>query len=179
MRSNNTPLFRNRREAAELLVEQLQYLKGEQGVVLAILRGGVPVGAVIADGLGWPFDIVLAKKIGHPVNPEYAVGAVSLEGAVIDPGTRIPSDHLEREVLRIREELKEKKRKFRGDHPDPDLKGQTVLLVDDGVATGQTMKVTVQLVRAKGAERVIVAMPVAPPGAVALLKEEADEGFMP
>lgn len=167
--------FENRYDAAMRLAPQLIKYACEKAVVLAIPRGAVPMGYYIAKELNLPLDILLTKKIGHPSNPELAVGSVSMEGRVIDPRFTMDEDFIEQETLRIREMLKSRYIKFMGSRSSVELKDKTVIIVDDGIATGNTMLASVDLVRHHAPQKVIVASPVASPEAVLKLKKKADE----
>lgn len=168
-------VFRNRLQAAKLLAAKLDKYAGEKGVVLAVPRGGVPIAHHIAKQLGFPLDLVMTKKIGHPYNPEYAIGAVSLEGAVVDEREDVSKEYVMAETRRIQKEMHERYRYYRNDVQPEDLQGKAVIIVDDGIATGKTMMATIQLLRAKNPKKVIVAVPVAPPATAKKIKAEADE----
>ncbi|MDE2489379.1 MAG: phosphoribosyltransferase [Elusimicrobia bacterium] len=173
-------LFRDRREAAELLADRLRRYAGRKdAVVLAVPRGGLPIGAVVARELGLPLDVILTKKIGHPENPEFAIGAVSLgaedvdEQAVAREG--VSRAWIAAETARLRAVLRERARFYRGAAPPVPLAGRTAIVVDDGIATGRTLRAALAPLRREGVRRVVVAAPVAPPDAVRRLAEEADE----
>lgn len=167
-------MFRDRIEAAELLVKKLIHLKGEDVVVLAIPRGGLPLGYLISKELNVPLDIVLTKKIGHPTNKEYAIGAVSLKNSVLGYGSESVSDeYLISEIDSVRETLKKRLQKFYANVSPQNLKGKTVIIVDDGIATGNTILVTIELVKNENPAKVIVAIPVAPSSAIQKLKRSA------
>lgn len=168
-------MFENRYDGAMQLVPLLKKYAREEGVVLAIPRGAVPMGYYIAKELNLPLDILLTKKIGHPDNPELAVGSVSMEGRVIDLRFAMDKNFIEQETVRIRQMLKERYKKFMGNRPSIDLKDKTVIIVDDGIATGNTMLVSVDLVRHHLPKKIIVATPVASGEAVRKLKRKADE----
>lgn len=171
-----TPVFANRTDAAHQLAAHLQYLRqAPRGVVLAVPRGGVPMGAIVAKALGWPLEVVLAKKIGHPTQPEYAVGAVSLESVVLTPGVVLPDGYLHEQVARIRHRLQQRHQTYEGNRPPLVLTGRTVVLVDDGVATGHTLLATVELVRQQAPARLVVAVPVSSLQALGRLQAVADE----
>jgi putative phosphoribosyl transferase len=162
-----------RRLAARLLDEGL----GGDVVVLGLPRGGVPVAAEIAEILGAPLDVIVVRKLGHPEQPEYAVGAIGEEGArILTIGSRTLS---EAEIARIAAKesakLDRQVRQLRGDRPPVPLAGKTALIVDDGIATGATAAAACRVARARGAARVVVAAPVAPPGALDDLAQLADE----
>lgn len=168
-------VFENRFDAAMHLVPLLTKYAETEGVVLAIPRGAVPMGYYIAKELHFPLDLLLTKKIGHPRNSELAVGSVSLEGRVVDPRFRMEEEYIEQETVRIREMLKERYKKFMGSRPAVNLKDKTVIIVDDGIATGNTMLVSVDLVRHHSPKKVVVVTPVASPDALRKLREKADE----
>mgnify|MGYP001036238164 CR=1 FL=1 len=170
-------MFRNRTEAGYLLAGELLKYKGEPLVVMAIPRGGLPLGAVVAETLNAPLDVALTKKIGHPFNREYAIGAVSRNQIVLSKPEGISQEFVDSETLRLRKKLEERHRMFhRKKNPVP-LKGKQVVIIDDGIATGNTLRVTIALIAAESPEKIIVAIPVAPPGAVERIKamEEVDE----
>ncbi|ARV07268.1 phosphoribosyltransferase [Polaribacter sp. SA4-10] len=164
-------MFRDRIEAAELLVKKLIHLKDKNVVVLAIPRGGLPLGYVISKELNVPLDIVLTKKIGHPTNKEYAIGAVSLKNSVLGYGSEsVSEEYLISEIDSVRETLKKRLQKFYTNVSPQNLKGKTVIIVDDGIATGNTILVTIELVQNENPAKIIVAVPVAPPSAIQKLK---------
>ncbi|MBC5993718.1 phosphoribosyltransferase [Pontibacter cellulosilyticus] len=168
-------MIHNRESAARELAQRLQKYKGEQGVVLAIPRGGVPVAAPIAKSLGMPLEVTLTKKIGHPANPEFAIGAVSLKSIAVDERAEVPHEYVEREVQRIRESLKQKYKLFLGDREHIALKDKVVIIVDDGIATGKTLEATVKLVKQESPEKIVIAVPVAPAEAIARFESMVDE----
>lgn len=168
-------IFKNRYDAAMQLAPLLKKYANENGVILAIPRGAVPMGYYIAKALKLPLDILLTKKIGYPGNPELAVGSVSMEGKVVDPRFRIDEDYIEKETERIRQSLKERYKKFMGSRSSIDLTGKTAIIVDDGIATGNTMLASIDLVRHHAPKKVVVAIPVAATDAVKKLKQKADE----
>jgi len=172
--------FRDRidagRHLAALLAERVD-LTGQDVVVLGLPRGGVPVAAEIARTLHAPLDVIVVRKLGHPDQPEYAIGAIGEEGVrVLTSGSRMVSPgQLERIAGIESAELDRRVRQLRGDRPPVPLHGRTALIVDDGIATGATAAVACQVARARGAIRVVLAAPVAPPAAVADLARVADE----
>lgn len=171
-----TTLFYDRIDAANRLAVLLRRFRSDDGVVLAIPRGGVPLGRVIADDLNWPLDVILTKKIGHPENPEYAIGAVSLESVVVDPRhSGIPSSYIQEQTEKIRQELKRRQFLFSGKSTLPKVTGKTVILVDDGIATGHTMLASIQLIRNLEPARIVVAVPVSAPEALRKIEDTADE----
>jgi putative phosphoribosyl transferase len=168
-------LFTDRKAAGCALATALKHLRGSSGIVLAIPRGGVPVAAEVAHILSLPLDILLSKKIGHPANPEYAIGAVTAEDRILSPGQEIDPDWIEAETVRIRKEILEKRRRLKGDRPDIPLHNRIVIIIDDGIATGQTLLATLPMIRRQHPARIIIAVPVAPAAAVRSLRPEVDE----
>ncbi|NUT37404.1 MAG: phosphoribosyltransferase [Hamadaea sp.] len=170
--------FRDRVDAGRRLAERLGGLR-EHGdlVVLGLPRGGVPVAAEIAHALDAPLDVIVVRKLGHPDQPEYAMGAIGEEGArVLTPGSRsITSEQLSAIAAAETAELDRRVRRLRGDRPPVPLQGRTALIVDDGIATGATAAAACQVARARGATRVILAAPVAPPIALTELAGVADQ----
>lgn len=173
--------FRDRAEAAELLADRLAMAGVAPGsLVLAIPRGGIPIGAVIAKRLGLDLDVIVAHKLGAPGNPEFAIGAATADGAVLvepwarsEPGVDEAYLHAETErqvaAARAREAL------LRRGRPAPDASGRTIVIVDDGIATGATVRAAVRSAREQGAARVVVAAPVAARESAQRLAAEADD----
>ncbi|MFJ6481900.1 MULTISPECIES: phosphoribosyltransferase family protein [unclassified Streptomyces] len=173
-------LFTHRAEAGERLAEALRYLKGEDPVVLGLPRGGVPVAYRVARALGAPLDVIVVRKLGVPYHRELGFGAIG-EGGVrvlsedIVRGSRLGPQDIEAVEHAEEAELTRQATRFRGDRPRVPLEGRTVIVVDDGIATGATAAAACEVVRAQGAARVVLAVPVAPPDAVARLGSAADE----
>ena len=176
-------LFKNRTEAALLLAEKLQWLK-EEGqedslLVLAIPRGGVVTGDIIATNLGVNLDVVVAKKIGHPSNPEFAIGAVMHDGSFISNEavvslSDVPHQYLKDSISILTREIDRRLMKFRGSKVY-DLSGKVVVLVDDGIATGMTMFAAIKWLKTQQLRGLIVAIPVGPRDTIQALKEIVDE----
>jgi putative phosphoribosyl transferase len=169
-------VFDNRVQAGKKLADRLLRLKGEDVVVLGIPRGGVVVANEVAKALGAPLDVVMAKKIGAPGEPEYALGAVGEEGEVVMNSQEAEyigatEGYLEDQVRERRAEIKKKLADLRGEAGPPRLKGKVVVIVDDGIATGSTIKAAAISVQKKQPKAVVVAVPVAPPDAVEKLNE--------
>ena len=167
--SREAKIFRNRTEAAMLLAERLGELVGPEALVLAIPRGGVVIGAAIASELKCDLDVVIVRKLGAPSNPELAIGSV-MEGAdepylnesiVRDLG--VSGKYIEEETGRQRKEAERRAQTYRKDRQKAEIKGRTVILADDGVATGATMISSIRGARMQEAGRIIVALPVGPP----------------
>ena len=175
-------LFRDRQEAGRRLAARLLPFAGQQPVVLALPRGGVVVGFEIAAALQAPLDLVLVRKIGAPFQPELAVGAV-VDGT--PPATvlnddivaqfAIPEDYIEAERTRMLMEIERRRRLYLAGRSRAAVAGHTALVVDDGIATGATMRAALQALRAAAPARLVLAVPVAPPDTLALLRAEADE----
>ena len=159
-------MFQNRRDAALQLADRLQRFLKENVVVLAIPRGGLPLGAIVAESLHAPLDVALSKKIGHPYNREYAIGAVSLDDIILSDSSRIDPSYITEETETIRQKLRKRYNQYYQNSSPLDLKGKTVIIVDDGVATGNTIMITAQMVSKKHPEKVVVAIPVAPRSAI-------------
>ena len=168
-------MFTDRIDAGLLLAERLSKYKGDHGVVLAIPRGGVPIGYTVAKSLGFELDVLLCKKIGHPHNPEYAIGAVSPTDRIVNLSAGASKEYIEKETERLREKMRGNERLFRKGRPPVPLKGKTVIVVDDGIATGNTLLCTLPMLRREGAEKIVVAVPVAPTAAIHRLKAYSDE----
>ena len=171
--------FRDRTDAGERLGDELRERGIDADVVLAIPRGGLPVGRAVADALDAPLDVVVASKIGAPDNPELAIGAVAGDGSVWldeDLVRRLGVDesYVARERDRKMTAAREKARRYRDGGDQPVLTGKRVVVVDDGLATGATARAALGVVGAAGAERVVLAVPVGPPETVAALEPAAD-----
>lgn len=169
----------NRADAALQLIPYLAPYKSDRGVVLAVPRGGVPIAYHIAKKYGFPLELLMTKKIGHPSNPEFAIGAVSLEDAIIDERQAISREYLDQKISSIREDLRKKYKLFMGDHKPADLSGKTVIIVDDGIATGNTILSSIKMLKRKNPKRIVVAVPVAPPDTVAKIRKEVDDVICP
>jgi len=171
--------FVDRREAGRRLAERLMYLQGEDVVVLGLPRGGVPVAFEVAQALGAPLDVVVVRKLGVPFQPELAMGAIGEGGARVlnDDVVRmaaVSQQELDTVEKRERVELDRRARRFRGDRPRVPLAGRTAVVVDDGIATGATARAGCQVAKSQGAIRVVLAVPVAPPRAVAELGRQVE-----
>lgn len=171
--------FPDRLTAGRVLAERLKkFSQDPQGMVLAIPRGGVEVGAAIAQSLQLPLEVVIAKKIGAPSNPEFAIGSVNMRGQVqLDPvhSAEVDAGYLESEIPRLKQAIQAKSKLLRGVKPFPQLTGKHVILVDDGIATGATMKAAIDFVRSEFPDLLILAVPVAPLGTQAAFDPWCDE----
>lgn len=172
-------MFRDRADAADRLAEKLARYRGRRPLVLGLPRGGVPMARRIADALEGEVDVILVRKLGAPGNPELAVGAVDEEGHVhvadyaFDHGA--DAGYLAKETARQQAVIRERAAEYRAVRPAADARGRIVIVVDDGVATGETMRAALACLRARAPERLIAAVGVAPPHAVAELGAIADE----
>lgn len=167
--------FSDRYDAAMQLAPLLEKYKKEKGVILAVPRGGVPIGYYLAKYLDFPLDLLMTKKLGHPGNEEFAIGAVSLEGSVVEETMGVPEQYIREETRRIREQLKERYIKFMGNKEPVDIKGKIIIVVDDGVATGRTILSTIKILRNKEPRKIVVAVPVASEEAADRIKEVVDD----
>jgi predicted phosphoribosyltransferase/pimeloyl-ACP methyl ester carboxylesterase len=172
-------MFRDRADAGRRLAARLSGLAPDHLVVLGLPRGGVPVAFEVAQALGAPLDVIVVRKIGVPIHPELAMGAIGEDGVrvVHDDvvrAARVPAADFAAVEAVERRELARRAQRFRGNRPRVDLTGATALIVDDGIATGSTVRAACQVARAHGAARVIVAAPVAPPHTRADLAGLAD-----
>lgn len=173
-------LFRDRRDAGRFLARRLKRYAGRSGVlVLALPRGGVPVAYEVAKELRAPLDLFLVRKLGMPGHEEYAMGAIASGGVrvlndrIVNEG--IPADVIDRVTRQELQELERRERAYRGTRPPPEIRGRTVILVDDGLATGSTMRAAAAALRRLGPKKIVVAVPVAAPETCDELRSEVDE----
>jgi len=174
-------LFRDRADAGRHLLSRLGAYQGRPDVlVLGLPRGGIPVGYEVARGLGAPLDVFVVRKLGVPGQEELAMGAIATGGVrvvnrdVVD-ALHIPPDVLDRAAEAERRELERRERSYRGDRPEPRVEGRTVILVDDGLATGSTMRAAVQALRQQRPARIVVAVPVAASATCEELRREVED----
>ena len=172
-------MFRNRTEAGRLLGNALLPFRVQNAIVLAIPGGGVPVGREVADILGSELDVIVTRKIGAPGNPEYAIGSVTQDGQIITDmrlleELHISHDYLESEAATQLEKIRNSLKKYRGMKAYPELEGRTAVIVDDGIATGSTMRAAIQSARKMSASTIIAAVPVGPRDTIAKLSKLAD-----
>ena len=167
--------FLNREAAGEELAEKLGVYRYKPCAVLAIPRGGVPVGFKIAQKLSCSLGLVWVKKIGHPLSPELAIGAVSPDDMFVDYNSIASESYIKSEIQRIRIRFAEMKKKVQDPTDSIDLKNKIIILVDDGIATGHTISAAIRLLRNKMPAKIIVATPVAPDDAITKLMTLADE----
>lgn len=177
--------YRDRSEAARVLIRRLSSYRDRPGLlVLGLPRGGVPPAAAIADALNGELDVMVVRKLGVPGHRELAMGAIASGGAIVRHPAVLSGLDIEEAVFeRVREEqgkeLLRRETAYRGERPFPDLENRCVILVDDGLATGSTMRAAIEAVRQRGAEHIVVAVPVAPPDTVRSLTSMVDEVVCP
>ena len=172
-------LFRDRVEAGKRLASALKDFAGKDAIVLAIPRGGVVVGYEVARALDVPLDVIIPRKIGAPDNPELAIGAMTEDRTIILDESlvkylKVPEDYIHGESERQKLEIERRLKLYRGDVAYPSLKNRDVIIVDDGIATGSTMKAALASIRKRGAKAIVVAIPVGPPSTIRELEKEAD-----
>src|SRR4030043_314814 len=172
-------LFKDRVEAGKRLASALRSFAGKGAIVLAIPRGGVVVGFEVARTLSLPLDVIIPRKIGAPDNPELAIGAVTEDGTIIPDDSlisylEVTEGYVKEESNRQKLEIERRLKLYRGDVPYPTLRNRDVIIVDDGIATGSTMKAALASIRKSGAKTITVAIPVGPPSTIRELKKEAD-----
>jgi putative phosphoribosyl transferase len=180
LETTRSEVLEDRQEAGRRLAERLLKFRGQHPVVLAIPRGGVVVAAEIARALSAPLDILVVRKIGAPFNPEYGLGAVAEGGVRMLDESRLKEAGYSAESLEpvIRDELEEVERRirrYREGRPRIEVANRTVILVDDGVATGGTVRVAIQALRAMQVSRIVLALGVCPRETYALLRRESDD----
>jgi len=172
-------IFVNRVDAGQRLAAALDRYRGPDTIVLAVPRGGVVVGCEVAAFLGAPLDVIIPRKIGAPGQPELAIGAIGDDVSVLDEETimylHVSEAYIRDEIERQRHEIERRWHLYREDRPFPDVRGKTVILVDDGVATGHTTMAAARALRKKNPGKLVLAVPVAPPESVARLRPEVDE----
>ncbi len=169
--------FKNRGQAATLLADRLLVYRGDRPLVLGVPRGAVPMARIIADMLGGDLDVVLVRKLRAPDQPELAIGAVDEAGTILRGRyfPYVPSEYVREEVRTQREIIRTRRMRYTRAHPPVDPAGRTVIIVDDGVATGSSMLSAIRSIRARRAKKIIVAISVAPPAALAAIRAEADD----
>jgi putative phosphoribosyl transferase len=178
LRRRKMTYFANRSEAGKGLSSTLANFAGKNAIVLAIPRGGVVVGFEIAKALNLPLDVIIPHKIGAPDNPELAIGAMTEDGTIIIDDNLVTylgvsQNYIKEESERQKREIERRLKMYRQNESYPSLKGLEVILVDDGIATGSTMKAALASVKKRGAKTVTVAIPVGPPSTIKELKKQA------
>lgn len=173
--------IKDRITAGRALAKAMTNYRDRQDLlVLALPRGGVPVAYELAEALHAPLDLILVRKLGSPGQQELAMGAIASGGVRVLNEELVSYLHVSEETLekvaaREQKELERRERAYRGDRPWPEITGKCVILVDDGVATGATMRVAIKALRKQNPKEVVVAVPVAPPGTIEVLRREADD----
>jgi len=174
--------FVDRRQAGQRLANALLRFKDQHPVILALPRGGVPVAFEIATRLEAPLDVVLVRKIGHPWSPELAIGAIA-DGAGLEKfldetviaELNVPREYIDSEIARQSSEIERRRQLYFENRKRPEISGRVAIVVDDGIATGATMRVALRAVRSQSPTKLVLAVPVAPPETLESLREEADE----
>jgi putative phosphoribosyl transferase len=174
-------VFADRSEAGRQLAQRLARFKTERPLVLALPRGGVPVGFEVARALGAPLDLILVRKIGAPFQPELAIGAVvdgdqaeTVLNRELVERLQIPEGYLEHERARQLEEIERRRRLYAAGRPRVGVADRTAIVVDDGIATGATMEAALHAARRAGPRRLVLAVPVAPPETIERLRPQVD-----
>jgi putative phosphoribosyl transferase len=178
MRTQLLSIFVNRRDAGVKLAQALSKYRGQQSVIYAVPRGGVIVAAEVARFLGAPLDLVITRKVGHPLSPEYAIAAVGEDGVAFTNPEELQSidkKWFDEQVIAQQAEAHRRRQVYMQDRGPVDVKNKTAIIIDDGLATGLTMFAAIEDVRRRGPSRVVVAVPVAPPETVRRLRLVADE----
>lgn len=154
-------VFKDRVEAAYLLADKLKQYKNQEALVLAIPRGGVPLGFVVAKELNLPLEVVLSKKIGHPNHKEFAIGAVTLNSRILSPSiSDVSSKYIEDETQMIRAFLAKRYQEYYGEKTPPELNNKIVIVIDDGIATGNTILSTLEMLHNEQPKSIVIAVPV-------------------
>ncbi|MBI3778493.1 MAG: phosphoribosyl transferase [Gammaproteobacteria bacterium] len=170
--------FRDRADAGKRLAQALKTYQGRDGVVYALPRGGVVLGAEVARALGMPLDLLIPRKIGHPLQPEYAICAVVENGEMVcnqHEVARVDPQWFKQEVEAERQEARRRRELYLGGREPAPVQGKTAIIVDDGIATGLTMEVSIRDARRRQPAHLVVAVPVAPPDTVERMSREVDE----
>lgn len=172
-------LYVNRQQAGQYLAEKLVQFKDDDTIVLALPRGGIVLGAEVARTLQAPLGVVLVRKIGHPLDPEYAIGAVAEDDAPLynEPELQgIDKAWLKQAETAAYRLIEDRRKLYYGENiPPPSCENKTVILIDDGIATGLTMEAAIQAVRKQKPKQIVVAVPIAPRDTVQALQELADQ----
>ncbi|GIM28250.1 phosphoribosyltransferase [Clostridium polyendosporum] len=173
-------MFLDRKDAANKLSLELEKYKNEDTIILAIPRGGIVTAYDTIKKFGFQWDFIIPRKIGVPSNKEYAIGAVCSDGTYFineeyAHSLNISQDYIEKEVSSETKEIKRRLKKYRGSEDFPEVKGKTVIIVDDGIATGLTIIAAIKSIEKHEARKVVVAVPVAPVETIAVLEKLVDE----
>lgn len=175
--------YLDRRDAGRRLARQLAKYRDTGPVVIGLPRGGVPVADEIARALNATLDVLVARKLGAPGNPEFAIGAIApgvthLEQSHVR-ALSVPAEFIRHAVAREQEEIRRRERLFREDRPAAEVGGKTVILVDDGLATGATVRAAIRSLRGRSPGRIVLAVPIGAPDTVESLRSEVDELICP
>ena len=169
-------VFKDRKTAGKLLARKLTEYRNKDSIILSIPRGGVIAGCEIAEEINIPLDLIIPRKLGAPNNPEYAIGAVTINGEVyLNPQVEVQKEYLEKEVYKQVQEIKRRMEIYRGNKPLPDLKNKYVIIVDDGIATGSTILASVKFIEKEGAKKIVIAVPVLPKDTLNRLLKRVDD----
>lgn len=172
--------FKDRFDAGKKLAERLtKYKHKKDTLILAVPRGGLEIGHVLAKELHLPLDIIIVKKIPFPGNPEYAIGAVGINETVVNEevirAQHISQEYIDNTTKELRRTIKERYKKYRGKKPLPELQNKTIIVTDDGIATGYTLVAAVDVIRKQHPKKVVLAVPVAPHTSLDMFKNKVDE----
>lgn len=172
-------VFKDRVDAGKKLAERLEKYKGPDTIVFGIPRGGVVLAYEVAVALNAPLDVIIPRKIGAPGQPELAIGAIGNDITVLEESTirylGVSQEYIQREIERQKQEIARRWKLYRDDKPFPDIKGKTVLLVDDGVATGNTTLAAIRALREREPGKLVLAVPVGPPETIERIRPEVDD----
>lgn len=171
--------YKNRTDAALQLIPYLSKYKNANTLILGVPRGGVPIAYHIAKYYNFPLELLMIKKIGHPSNPEFAIGAVSPEDHIIDERQNISKTYVDEQIKLIRNNLEERYNLFMGNKSSIDFKDKTLIIVDDGIATGNTILSSISMLRKRKPAKIVIAVPVAPPDTARRLIKEVDDFICP
>ncbi|REE07681.1 putative phosphoribosyltransferase [Winogradskyella pacifica] len=164
-------VFKDRIEAAYLLADQLETYKEKNALILAIPRGGVPMGYILAKQLHLPLEVILSKKIGHPLHKEFAIGAVTLKSLVLSEAAKeVSKNYIEEETKKNRTLLSKRYQDYYGNKKPQELKDKILIIVDDGIATGNTIISTIEMLHDEQPKKIVVAIPVSSQSALQKLK---------
>lgn len=168
-------LFNDRHQAALMLLPSLEKYRQEGSAVFAVPRGGVPIGYEISKAFDLPLELLMTKKIGHPLNSEVAIGAVGLEDAFVVNTKGIAQRYIDEQITSIQKSLHARYRRFMGDRLPMNPENKTVIITDDGIATGNTIMGEIRMLREKHPKKIVIAVPVAPVETVRKLKKIVDD----
>jgi len=167
--------FIDRFDAARQMAIHLEKYKPDSDVILAVPCSSIPLGYYLAKHFDFPLILLMSKRIGHPRNKEFAIGTVDLENSYIEERYGVPESYIREETMRIRKELNNRYKLFMGNRDPIDITDKTVIVVDDGIATGRTMLSTITMLRKKHPKKIVVAVPVSTKYAARRIKYEVDE----